>query len=527
MLAIFSIFLLGTILRFYNLNWDLGQYLHPDERLYINAANLAIPHSLQELLSPSSPLNPHMFYYGSFPLYLYKIIASIFLKFLDLLIVSRMISAFFSSLTIILIFLAAKQLFSEKTALIAAFIFALTPGSIQYAHFNTTESLLIFLLTALLYLSSKFYKEKKIHYSIYLGSLAGLAYATKIVGLTFGIFPLLVYILLFFEQKKERVNIVLSFLVFSLSAVLVGVLMAPYQLIDWTNFAKEQSYMQAVTYGKFKPPFVIIYEGTKPYLYPLLRVLPFTFGLVALCCSLLGLFMMKTYKKNNVALLLLIVFPLGYFLWAGAWYAKFSRYYLLLVPFLCIYAALFISRLRVSISGIILFLIVLQGLLFFRVYLAPNTRIAATYWIYQHIPSHAVIATEHWDDPLPLPLATQIEDKSYVNKQLTVYDEDTKAKVQSLSESVAHSDYLILSSRRVYASILNNPQTYPYTSKFYQELFRGNLGFLQVKQFTNYPYGFSDDIADESFQSYDHPPVLIFKNTERKTATQIEHLLFH
>ncbi len=503
----------------------MGQYLHPDERLYINAANLSIPHSFNEFLSPQSPLNPHMFYYGSFPLYLYKVVASVFIPSLDLLIVSRMISAFFSSITIILLYLVTKQFLSEKVGIIAALIFAVTPGSIQYAHFNTTESLLIFLLITLIYSSNKLYKEKKLYYGLPIGFFLGLAYATKIIGLTFSIFPLIAYYLLFIEQKRERVNITISLFVFLLSSFFIGIVMAPYQLIDWVNFSKEQSYMQGVTYGNFKPPFVIIYEGSIPYLYQLLKVFPFTFGLISLCCSMLGMIMVKKQKNVKTILLFLCIFPLLYFVWTGEWYAKFSRYYLLLTPFLAIFAAIFLSRLRTYISSVLLFLIVLQGLLFMHVYLKPNTRIAASNWMYQTLPRNSVIATEHWDDPLPLHFSQTSQQNSFSNVQLTVYDQDTKAKIVTLSETVAKSDYIVLSSRRVYISIFNNAQTYPYTSKFYKKLFSGDIGYSRIKDFTNYPYGISDDSADESFQSYDHPPVIIFENNARMSPQQIQSLI--
>ena len=108
---------------------------------------------------------------------------------------------------------------------------------------------------------------------------------------------------------------------------------------------------------------------------------------------------------------------------------------------------------------------------------------------------------------------------------MTVYDQDTKAKIVTLSETVAKSDYIVLSSRRVYISIFNNAQTYPYTSKFYKKLFSGDIGYSRIKDFTNYPYGISDDSADESFQSYDHPPVIIFENNARMSPQQIQSLI--
>lgn len=524
LVAIIFLFIIGTVLRFYNLNWDLGQYLHPDERLYINAANLALPHSVAEFFSPSSPLNPHMFYYGSFPLYLYKVVASGIFKTFDLLVVSRMISALFSSLTIIMVYLLAKQFFSEKIALVAALVFAFSPGSIQYAHFNTTESLLLFLLTVSAYLSSKLYFQNKPWLLLPLGIILGISFATKIVGLTFGIFPLIAGTLLFIHEKKQRGRLVLFFVLCLILAGILGFLLSPYQLIDWTNFTKEQSYMQAVTYGKYKPPFVLIYEHTLPYLYPLMNVLPFTFGLVSLCSSILGIFLFIKQKHRLASMLLLLLFPGLYFLWAGAWFAKFARYYLLIIPFLSIFAAVFLLKIKPLFRGMLLFFIVLQGVCFSTIYLTPNTRVAATYWIRQQIPPHAIIATEHWDDSLPLSLYGV---SPYTNMSLPVYDSESEQKIQQLSQMVANSDYIILSSRRVYASILNNTVVYPQTTHFYEQLFAGNLGYTVVKTFTNYPYGFSDDVADESFQSYDHPPVTIFKNEKRLSPEMINMLIHH
>src|SRR5579859_7660803 len=82
----------GSFFRFFNPLWDNGLFLHPDERLFINASNLFFPSSLSQFFSVNSPLNPHMFYYGSFLLYLYKV-ASL-LSPLSLLVTSRLISAF-------------------------------------------------------------------------------------------------------------------------------------------------------------------------------------------------------------------------------------------------------------------------------------------------------------------------------------------------------------------------------------------------------------------------------------------------
>jgi hypothetical protein len=120
-----------------------------------------------------------------------------------------------------------------------------------------------------------------------------------------------------------------------------------------------------------------------------------------------------------------------------------------------------------------------------------------------------------------------------------------------MEHRLRETDYLILSSNRLYASITSVPEKYPVTSQFYNSLFSGSLGFYKVAEFTSRPnlpipgvnfcltpplinYGkiakttqectlpgisFVDDYADESWTVYDHPRILIFKNHESKISS--------
>lgn len=511
------IILLGAFFRFYNLNWDQGHYLHPDERLYINSSNISLPKTIAEFFSPESPLNPKMFYYGSFPLFLYKIINLTILSSIPFTIASRVTSSFFSILTIPLIFFLSKQFFSKKISLIATFVFTFAAGLIQHAHFNTTESILTFILTLITLLSTYMIRQKTYALAFALGILVSMAYATKIVGLTFAFIPIASFIILIFKKRK-MLKIIPLILVFAISAVVAGFLLAPYQIIDYERFSKEQTYMQNVTYGKDKPPFTIIYEKTVPYVYQITKILPFTFGFISLPLALLGFYFIlkKSIKEkvNRYLYIFILMYPILYFLWSGAWFAKFSRYYILLFPFLSIWAAYSLSRLKNIYIIILISLIAVNGILFMRVYLEENTRIQASKWIYDNIPNQSKIAGEHWDDNLPLPL-TNTFGKNFITSQLTVYDPDSAEKISKLSEDLSKNDYFIISSRRVYYSILRNEKKYPLTSRFYKLLFDEKLGYKLEKKFTNYPFYFSDDFADESFQSYDHPPVIIFKNEKK------------
>jgi len=110
-LFLFILITVAGILRFYNLNWDLGNYFHPDERNIANAVSQ---------ISFFSQLNPHFFAYGGFTIYLYRLTGD-FLVFItknvswtsnwgNIDIIGRFFSALFSTLTIIPLYFLAKKI---------------------------------------------------------------------------------------------------------------------------------------------------------------------------------------------------------------------------------------------------------------------------------------------------------------------------------------------------------------------------------------------------------------------------------
>ncbi len=518
------ILFVGSFLRFLNPLWDNGLFLHPDERLFVNASNLSLPTNVWQFFSPLSPLNPHMFYYGSLLLYIYKLISLV--SPFSFLITSRLISGIFSSITIGLVYAIGVRLFSKKIGLLSSIIFAFAVGSIQYAHFNTTESSLLFLLSLITCIDILAVQKKRA--SLLIASLAcvGIAGSIKITGIFFGISSLLALLLLI----KEKVTLRKTGINFLLGLLLCGFLyciLSPYEFIDAKDFLTQQSYMQAVTYGVFKPPFVIIYENTPAYLYQLLHVFPFIFGFVSFPLSLIGagflIHHILRHKTKQLILLFLFIFPVCYFAWSGAWYAKYARYYLFLLPFLSVWAGYIVGKVQIRYMAIILAIICLNGLVFSRIYLTENTRVSASQWIENNLFNESFIATEHWDDALPLTIPSAT--KKFTHLTLPVYDVETEKKINSIAITVANADYIILSSRRVYASILVNARQYPQTALFYKDLFSGGLGFKEIYQATNYPFGFPDDFADETFQSYDHPPVIIFANRQHFSANTILSIL--
>ncbi|MBI3913939.1 MAG: glycosyltransferase family 39 protein, partial [Chloroflexi bacterium] len=248
---------------------------------------------------------------------------------------------------------------------------------------------------------------------------------------------------------------------------------------------------------------------------------------------------------------LLIVLWIGItFAYTGQQFAKTIRYFLQLYPFLCLLAGYLLVKLwdrvaqdtghRTPDSGLFkvlgpmslvlsLFAIVIGytifwSLAFTSIYTRPVSRVTASRWIFENVPVGSVIANEHWDDPLPLrvdgkdPFGGMYRGlKSSSDGLMQWYAEDTPEKRAQAIAWLDEADYIVLSSNRLYAAIPRLPMRYPLTTKYYEWLFGGTLGFENVATITSRPQLFgieiADDNAEESFTVYDHPKVLIFKKT--------------
>src|SRR5438067_5464618 len=215
-LALFGIAFLGLALRLYGLDWDqiqarsqllirlngaafaLGNNFHPDERqILFHVVQLSWPKSLSQFLdSTASPLNPHFFAYGSFPLYLLATVGNILshisptlANFTTLTLTGRVLNALFDTGTILLIGWLGLLLTSDRTpgrrytwsvALLAAALVAFTPLQLQLSHFYTVDTMLLFFVTlTILACVVLVDTEKSVRWSLIAGLGFGLALATK------------------------------------------------------------------------------------------------------------------------------------------------------------------------------------------------------------------------------------------------------------------------------------------------------------------------------------------------------------
>lgn len=533
---LFLLTVIGGFFRFYNLNWDNGNFFHPDERNIANAVSR---------IRFFSQLNPDFFAYGGFLIYLYRATGEILVRITNnanwvydwghINIIGRFYSALFSTITIPLIFFLANNIFNKKVAVISALITAFTASFIQTSHFGITENFLV-LISLLTCLSAiKMLKTGKLKYYILSAFLVGLGAATKTTALSLIIFPLAAHILNITKLPYNFVKRIYSIMIFMIIGFSVFTIFSPYTFLRWEKFMESMRYESGVALGALPVPYTLQFTNTTPYSFQIKNFLwqmsPISYFLIpAFILAVLNIIKTKNHK-----LILFLSFPLIYFLYVGHWHTKFIRFMLPTMPFIIILISYFLLELRKKTKAlgkllliISIFPAIIWGLAFFSIYTKEQTRITASRWIYANIPSNSKLLGEHWDDGLPITIGSSYPSK-YNIKQLTIYEPDNNEKVNYYADKLSNADYLIINSRRLYGTLINLPDKYPITSRYYKLLFANKLGYEKVAEFSSYPSIFgidiNDDQSEETFQVYDHPKVIVFKNGSRYSSQAIKEIL--
>ncbi len=333
------------------------------------------------------------------------------------------------------------------------------------------------------------------------------------------------------------------------------------------KFADNMTYISQLVAGKIDYPPGDQWTNRTPYLFPFKNMvlwgLGLPLGLVAWAGFLYALYRLIRYREwKHLLIVVWVGITFGY---SGQQFVKTMRYFLQIYPFLALLAGYFlvalwdkvtengrrmmeanlhppssVPRLVARVAVAIVALVVVGYTLFWSIafttiYTRPVSRVTASRWMFANIPLGSVIANEHWDDPLPL----RVDGKdpyggmyrglsSSSDGVMHWYDEDTPEKRTEAIKWLDEADYIVLSSNRLYLSIPRLPMRYPLTTKYYQWLFDGTLGFDKVATFTSRPQLFgieiNDDSAEEAFTVYDHPKVLIFKKTARYSHANTEKL---
>jgi 4-amino-4-deoxy-L-arabinose transferase-like glycosyltransferase len=535
-LIIFVLIIIAGFFRLYNLNWDQGNYFHPDERNIANAVSQIIFFS---------QLNPHFFAYGGFTIYLYRLTSDLLVfvtnntswvtNWGNIDVVGRFFSAIFSTLTIVPLYFLAKKISDKKTAFLTIILYTFTVGSIQTAHYAVTESLITLIGISICLFSIIVLRKITILNTLILGIILGIGIAAKTSSIAFIIMPILAYIFSKTSQKTGFKKILIHFISFSIITFVVFTIFSPYTFLDWNKFMESMKYESGVATGFLPVVYTLQFDHTIPYLFQMKNFF-WQIGIGTVFCIIGFVFVLfETIRRKNKEFLIFFIFPLLYFLYVGSWHTKFIRYMVPIIPFLLIASSIFLIRIRSKLKilgnlliGVTVFTTIIWALAFFSIYTRTQTRIAASEWVYYNIPNGARILNEQWDDGLPVPIG-QFSPAQYQITSLAMYDTDNLSKINYLSYNLSNSNYIIFNSRRLYGTLIHLADKFPITSKYYKLLFEGKLGYKEVAEFTSYPsiFGFkiNDDASEETFQVYEHPKVLVFKNTNKFSSSELSKIL--
>ncbi|MBI2051615.1 glycosyltransferase family 39 protein, partial [Candidatus Roizmanbacteria bacterium] len=440
---IFFLALLLFYTRFVNLSWGLPYPLHPDERNMANA--------IQDLN------NLHFFAYGQFPLYLGYGGVQIFkffdgdlgtpIGFQEAVISLRILSALASVLTAIIVVRLVGLFFHPNfkhspffVLLSPFFILIFSPALIQFSHFGTTESLLMFFYTAVVYVSLLYLKNRISNKKFILASslLVGLAIGTKISSVIFLLLPL---IILLWQAKTHRGGAygLVGLLILTTA---ISVIVSPQNIISFDEFANSIRYESDVALGSRQVFYTRQFSDAIPIVFQFAKIFPYALGWPVFLAFLVGFFVLPYSRIYNFLRLAFLL----YFLPNAFLYAKWTRFMAPVLPLMIVLASLalvsvchprlvwtsdmlsgsakchsglsricrfwmrfFQSLTRMTISRFrnkfgmtlrklvfypLLFASVVPGIAFLSIYTNPDVRLAASEWIYKNIPKNSYILSE-------------------------------------------------------------------------------------------------------------------------------------
>ncbi|VVA43388.1 conserved membrane hypothetical protein [Candidatus Roizmanbacteria bacterium] len=560
-----AIILLAFFFRFNSLNWDQNLHLHPDERFLTMVGNaMKLPTNINQYFDQKTSLmNPtnigyNFFVYGRFPLILTKYLAVVYNldNYNDFTILGRQLSAFFDLLIIFFIIktvglLEKKLKLKSSIKYWAGFFYAIAVLPIQLSHFFAVDTFLNFFMFGSFYFALR---KKNIFSAVFFG----LALASKITALF--ILPLNLFIIsLAYLQRPSRIGKYLLMIFIYLGISYFTLRLADPYLFQNSNIfnptisklfienIKSLQNMTVKNMSNWFPPMVQ-WLNKNTTQHSLVNNIVFGLGIpyvILLITGILRVLLSFLRKRESIPIFAMLFWSLSFFAYQSIQVTPTLRYFIIIYPFLAIFASIGINYLinfKIKLKGkylvysktysyffifISILILLIWPLMFSSIYLNKNSRVEASEWIYKNLPNNSMVLGESWDDSLPMGVVNNYG-KQFTSDQLPVFEPDTPEKWQKMNDLLMRADYYVLSSNRGWGSIMTVPEKYPKMTQFYKLLLSNNLQYKKIKEFNSFPklkiknwklFEINDSWSDEGFTVYDHPQVLIYKNERHSSRT--------
>ena len=507
----------------------------------------------------------------------FRSIAELFtdLNSLDMRYFGRPLSALADVGTVAMVFVLGRKLYGNGVGLLAAGFTALSVFNIQNSHFYRPETFSVLFIMASFWAMWRMVERKQLRDSAILGLILGLALAPKVSILPILAPMFLVYwyrVLDEVDGEWSQITPELVQRIFShaalAGAVAAGVffISAPYALLDVGAFVGDLAAQTRMARNAGLWPFTIQYIDTPAFIYQIQQSsvwgLGIPLGVVAWVSIPFTAVVAAVSKGTRRADLFLLAWVVPGFIFLESFEVHFLRYVFPLMPVMIIMGsrmllwmvsayrpppvhlvwreagpARFLPGIAIAVVVLVVAATGFYALAFQRVYEEDHPAVTASEWINANVPQGtAIVSDNHWDEFVP-------NLYSYNVWQFPVYDPDTLEKMNTLAGKLASSEYVVFYSSRPYASVARAPDRFPFSNRYYQSLFDGSLGYRLERSFTNYPklfgVSFRDDAigragleqpeplnpeessaitlnlgyADDNVVGYDHPRVLLFKNS--------------
>jgi len=336
--------LLGALFRFYGLSFGLPDNYHPDEVPKVN--------SIMGMYQ-NGDLNPRYFLHPSFLLYCTYFVNWLFHLFgmqgdfrETAFLAGRSVSATAGSLSIYLLFLVGRRLFSRNAGLMAAALLAVLPLHITCSRYLKEDVLLIFFTLACLLAMLQSVDQRKIAYLYLAGFLVGLSASTKYSGV------LNIVIVLFSpwyasgSWKPDKLFLRHAFFAALISPL--GFFMAsPYVILNSHKFLSDFRYEKK---HMLKGHTSAIDSWSQYWMFHFSHsVMPGMTPLVALASVFaLGALLYRQSPKEILLVLLILFFYLPSEWVKAKPFPQPDRYILPALPFLALLLSQFLAELRLS-----------------------------------------------------------------------------------------------------------------------------------------------------------------------------------
>jgi 4-amino-4-deoxy-L-arabinose transferase-like glycosyltransferase len=240
--------------------------------------------------------------------------------------VGRVLTAAFGTLTVLLVYLIGRQLHRQRTGLLAAALLGGCYLHVIHSHYVTFDVMVGFLVTLTLLFSELIRERQEARWYFLAGLCAGLAGATKYNGAVAAVMPLVAHMLAAPWGEWGWLN---GRLLLTLAGFLLGFFGGnPFALGNLPDFLNGLATVLH-HYGTEQPGF----EGTGNWRW-YLRVFFTSADALWVVAGIAGLagILWREWRKG----LLLLIFPVVYYLTISRFTVRFERNMVPLLPFLAL-----------------------------------------------------------------------------------------------------------------------------------------------------------------------------------------------